>query len=160
MTLTKKLKTINAIISRVIFTKNFLITFLYIYTLRFKLKVLPRGNPIPHFYKWRWILGIILHPWVIAVCIPKNYKPHYNSRLDSCFASKFAIGSSSKCVFDCGYSDIPFCNHFNKFPVQKVNSSQTTGIIKYYPSLYFPSAFWSFHYISPLDFELLYFFVA
>ena len=43
MTLTKKLKTINAIISRVIFTKNFLITFLYIYTLSFKLRDLLRG---------------------------------------------------------------------------------------------------------------------
>ena len=60
----------------------------------------------------------------------KNYKPYYNSRLDSIFGSKLPIRSSSKFVFDCGYTDIPFCNHFNKFPVQKVNSSQTTGIIK------------------------------
>jgi len=44
--------------------------------------------------------------------LPKNYKPYYNSRLDSIFGSKLPIRSSSKFVFDCGYTEIPFCNHF------------------------------------------------
>ena len=85
----------------------------------------------------------------------KNYKSYYNFRSNSIFGSKLPIRSSSKFVFDCGYTEIPFCNHFVLIPTQKVNSSQTIGdyiinnliiLCKCIPGLY---------YISRLNFYLI-----
>ena len=70
----------------------------------------------------RWILGYIIPLSYRFSDMPKNYKSHYNSRLDSIFGSKLPIRSSSKFVFDCGYTEIPFCSHFINHPVQKVHS--------------------------------------
>ena len=99
----------------------------------------------------------------------KNYKPYYNSRLDSIFGSKLPIRSSSKFVFDCGYTEIPFCSHFINHPVQKVHSLPnhrdyiismviifSKWILKF--SLYFTSEFW-ISYIFLLHSIIFYYYI-
>ena len=83
--------------------------------------------------------------------LPKNYKPYYNSRLDSIFGSKLPIRSSSKFVFDCGYTEIPFCNHFVLIPMQKVNSSQTIGVYIISNLIILCKCIPGFYYISRLN---------
>ena len=102
----------------------------------------------------RWILGYIIPLSYRLSDMPKNYKSHYNSRLDSIFGSKLPIRSSSKFVFDCGYTEIPFCNHFVLIPMQKVNSSQTIGVYIISMVIIFSKWILSIYYISRLGFEL------
>ena len=103
------------------FLKNILNSFLYIYSPRFKLKVLPRGI-LSLIINMKVDSRLISIPLSYRFDMPKNYKSYYSSRLDSIFGSKLPIRSSSKFVFDCGYTEIPFCNHFINHPTQKVNS--------------------------------------
>ena len=114
--------------SRYNFLKNILKSFLYIYPLRFKLRV-SIESPIPSINTKVESMQFIYPLELSLVGLHKNYKSYYSSRLDSIFGSKLPIRSSSKFVFDCGYTDIPFCNHFINHPMQKVNSSQTIGTI-------------------------------
>ena len=60
----------------------------------------------------------------------KNYKSYYNFRSNSIFGSKLPIRSSLEFVFDCGYTEIPFCNHFYNNLMQKVHSCQTIRVYK------------------------------
>jgi hypothetical protein len=106
----------------------------------------------------RWILGYIIPLSYRFSDMPKNYKSHYNSRLDSIFGSKLPIRSSSKFVFDCGYTEIPFCNHFIQIPMQKVNSSQTIGVYIISMVIIFSKWILDIYYISRLDFDLVIFF--
>ena len=119
----------------------------------------------------RWILGYIIPLSYRLSDMPKNYKSHYNSRLDSIFGSKLPIRSSSKFVFDCGYTEIPFCNHFilrsdskdfilafceicTQIPMQKVNSSQTIGVYIISMVIIFSKWILDIYYISRQSFEL------
>ena len=102
----------------------------------------------------RWILGYIIPLSYRLSDMPKNYKSHYNSRLDSIFGSKLPIRSSSKFVFDCGYTEIPFCNHFIQIPMQKVNSSQTIGVYIISMVIIFSKWILDIYYISRQSFEL------
>ena len=103
------------------FLKNIFNSFLYIYSPRFKLKVLPRGI-LSLIINMKVDSRLISIPLSYRFDMPKNYKSYYNSRRNSIFASKFAIGSSFLFVFDCGFTEIPFCSHIINYPAQKVHS--------------------------------------
>ena len=107
--------------SRYNFLRNIFNSFLYIYSPRFKLKVLPRGI-LSLIINMKVDSRLISIPLSYRFDMPKNYKSYYSSRRNSIFASKFAIGSSFLFVLDCGYTEIPFCDHFINHPTQKVNS--------------------------------------
>ena len=115
----ENMKIINK--SRYNFLKNILNSFLYIYSPRFKLKVLPRGI-LSLIINMKVDSRLISIPLSYRFDMPKNYKSYYNSRRNSSFPCKNGIGSSFLFVLDCGYTEIPFCNHFINHPMQKVNS--------------------------------------
>ena len=104
------------------FLKNIFNSFLYIYSLRFKLKVLPRGI-LSLIINMKVDSRLISIPLSYRFDMPKNYKSYYNSRRNSSFPCKNGIGSSFLFDLDCGYTEIPFCNHFINHPMQKVHSS-------------------------------------
>ena len=93
----------------------------------------------------------------------KNYKPYYNSRLDSIFGSKLPIRSSLEGVFDCGFTESLIVTTFinplrNKYIIQTIRDYiiSTTiifskWILKF--SLYFSSGFllcyiFCLHYVN------------
>ena len=110
------------------FLKNIFNSFLYIYPLRFKLRV-GIESPIPSINTKVESMQFIYPLELSLVVLHKNYKSYYSSRRNSIFPGKSGIGSSFLFVLDCGFTEIPFCNHFINHPTQKVNSSQTIGII-------------------------------
>jgi hypothetical protein len=107
----------------------------------------------------RWILGYIIPLSYRFSDMPKNYKPYYNSRLSSIFGSLgLPISPSLKFVLGGGYTEIPFCNHFIRIPMQKVNSSQTIGVYIISMVIIFSKWILDIYYISRLDFDLVIFF--
>ena len=115
----ESMKIINK--TRYNFLKNIFNSFLYIYSLRFKLKVLPRGI-LSLIINMKVDSRLISIPLSYRFDMPKNYKSYYSSRRNSIFPGKSGIGSSFLFVLDCGYTEIPFCDHFINHPTQKVNS--------------------------------------
>ena len=115
----ENMKIINK--TRYNFLKNIFNSFLYIYPLRFKLRV-SIESPIPSINTKVESMQFIYPLELSLVGLHKNYKSYYSSRRNSIFASKLAIGSSFLFVLDCGYTEIPFCDHFINHPTQKVNS--------------------------------------
>lgn len=131
---------------------------LYIIPLDLKLRVLPRGILSPS-YKTGVDSRLCIIPFRNRLSdMPKNYKSHYNSRLDSIFGSKLPIRSSSKFVFDCGFTESLFVTTLFRSPMQKVNSIQT--IRDYIISMVIIFSKWilDIYYISPLDSYLVLFF--
>ena len=103
------------------FLKNILNSFLYIYSPRFKLKVLPRGI-LSLIINMKVDSRLISIPLSYRFDMPKNYKSQYNSRINTIFDSEESISTSFIFVFVCGFTEIPFCSHFINHPVQKVHS--------------------------------------
>jgi hypothetical protein len=103
----------------------------------------------------RWILGYIIPLSYRFSDMPKNYKPYYNSRLSSIFGSLgLPISPSLKFVLGGGYTEIPFCNHFIRIPMQKVNSSQTIGVYIISMVIIFSKWILDIYYISRQSSEL------
>ena len=124
----------------------------------------------------RWILGYIIPFRNRLSDMPMSYKSYYNSRSNSIFGSKLPIRSSSEFVFDCGYTEIPFCSHFNlgsdskdfilafceiytQSPMQKVNSSQTIRDYKIPPIIIFSKCILKFSLYFSSGFLLSYIFL-
>ena len=129
----------------------------FICSLRFKLRVLPRGILSPS-YKTGVDSKLSVPLSYRQSDMPINYKSHYNLRLDSSFASKLAIRSSSKFVFDEVFTESLLVNLFKSLTPKVIIQPIRDYILPLI--IIFSKWILKFRYISPLNSYYVYFFVA